>query len=386
MTTARDFSKLADMLAEHTAAPEQATKPKVVKVRQAANDNKPVGDVLAWPALERLAHRGDRIRLYALRHWRDLCFPQQIVIADDTSDYEPEAAIEIRPSEAELLGAVGWKVTKRERWYFTNETVNFYDPAPDSAPELRTNRNGDVEARLGSLVFRKGELIEWGRTTRKGTALKPVERSRGAKGGGEKKGRTDSEIWSYLRLQGAVSPLAAQPYQKPMSTEQAIGDCYSPLPREEPSESGKRGRFGVVEARQLLEERGIDGRVRFEDLPFPATRCADGLIGGGQWIGGVKQPKPTASEPAGREFNFVSQFENVDYLRHLRDRLGKHAKVLDMAITDATATDIGIAMGLACAYAAKRGAALIDEAIDKLIEVDETARGDFGSISEKIAA
>lgn len=374
------FKTFAEALTAERPAPVAFKKPPV-----AANDNKPAKPRLAWPAFERLAHRGDKARLFALRHWRDLVYPQQVVIAEDTTEYEPEAAIEIRPSEAELLGAVGWKVTKRERWYFTGEMVNVYESTPDTPPKLRTDRNGDVEAKLGSLMFRKGELIEWGRT-RKGAPLKPVERSRGAKGGGAKQGRTDSEIWSYLRLNGAVSPLLAQPYQKPMSSEPAICDCYIPLPREEPSERNKRGRFGVVEARQLLMELGVNGKVPFEDLPFPATRCADGLIGGGQWIGGVKQPKPTASEPAGREFNFVSQFETVDYLHHLRDRLGTHAKVLDMAITDATATDIGIAMGLAAAYATKRGAALIDEAIDKLIEIDETVRGDFGLIPEKIAA
>jgi hypothetical protein len=126
--------------------------------------------------------------------------------------------------------------------------------------------------------------------------------------------------------------------------------------------------------------------VPFEELPFPAIRCADGLIGGAQWVGGVKQPKPTASEPAGREFNFVSQFETVDYVRYLQERLGKHAPVLNMAITDTSAAQIGIAMGLAPAYAAKRGVTLIDEAIDKLIEIDETARCDFGVDAEKVAA
>ncbi|WP_434729514.1 hypothetical protein [Rhizobium binae] len=372
MTKARDFSQLATLLAEHTAAPAKAAKSSVVKVRQPANDNKPAPDVLAWPALERLAHRGDVLRLYALRHWRDLCFPRDIVIADAEQQYDPDTGIEIRPSEAELLGAVGWKVVDRERWAFTGEMVNTYEPAQEVAPKYRTNRNGALEARLGGLLFRDGDLKQWG-STRKGAALQPVERSRGIKGGGTKPGRAETAIWSYLNLKGAVSPLTATPYSKPLSAESAIGDCFTP-----PTE--------VVNARKLLTDLGVDGAVPFDALPFPATRCPDGLVAGQQWVGGVKQPKPTASDPAGREPDFVRQVETMDYVDHLRGRLGKHANVLDLAISDASAAEVGIAMGLAPAYAAKRGAALIDEAIDALIDIDETAVGDFRSIPQKLAA
>ncbi|MBX5293038.1 hypothetical protein HJB96_08795 [Rhizobium sp. NLR15a] len=371
MTKARDFSQLATLLAEHTAAPAKAAKSTVVKARQPANDNKPAPYVLAWPALERLAHRGDKARLFALRHWRDLCFPRDVEIPDEAEHYEPEVAIEIRPSETELLGAVGWKVVDRERWAFTGEMVNVYEAAEEVAPKYRTSRNGALEARVGDLLFRDGDLKQWG-STRKGAALQPVERSRGIKGGGTKQGRTETVIWSYIKLKGAVSPLTATPYSKPLSAESAIGDCFTP-----PTE--------VVNARKLLTDLGVDGAVPFHALPFPATRCPDGLVAGQQWVGGVKQPKPTASEPAGREPDFVRQVETMDYVDHLRGRLGKHANVLDLAISDASAAEVGIAMGLAPAYAAKRGATLIDEAIDALIDIDETSRGDFAISSAKIA-
>ncbi len=72
----------------------------------------------------------------------------------------------------------------------------------------------------------------------------------------------------------------------------------------------------------------------------------------------------------------------VDYLRR---RLGKHAEVLDMAVTDASAKEIGVAMGHAPAYAEKRGPSL-DAAIDALIEIDDTARGEILPVEQKIAA
>ncbi|MBB2793906.1 UNVERIFIED_ORG: hypothetical protein GGD58_002770 [Rhizobium pisi] len=371
MTKARDFSQLATMLAEHISAPAEQPKLTVVKARQPANDNKPAPDVLAWPAFERLAHRGDVVRLFALRHWRDLCFPRDIVIADAEQQYDPETGIEIRPSEAELLGAVGWKVVDRERWAFTGEMVNVYEPAQETSPKYATNRNGDLEARLGDLMFRDGELKQWG-STRKGAPLRPDERRRGEKGS-SKAGRTDAEIRSYLGLKGASSPLRSEPYLKPLSSEPAIGDYFTPT-------------ASAREARKLLQEHGVDGSVLFEQLPFPATRYANGLAPDALWWGGVKEPKPTASEPAGREPDFVRLMETSDYVDRMRFKLGDHAKVLDLAIGDTPAVEIGIAMGLAPAYAAKRGATLIDEAIDKLIEMDETARADFGSIPEKVAA
>ncbi|EJC75548.1 hypothetical protein Rleg10DRAFT_5818 [Rhizobium leguminosarum bv. trifolii WSM2012] len=380
----RDLSELSALLAEQTASP--AKKPSVAKARQPANDNKPARALLAWPAFERLAHRGDVVRLFALRHWRDLCFPRDTVVVDDQQQYDPETGIEIRPSEAELLGAVGWKVIDRERWAFTGEMVNTYEPAQEVAPKYRTNRNGALEARLGDLLFRDGDLKQWG-STRKGAALQPVERSRGIKGG-SKSSRSESAIWSYIRLCGAVSPFTAIPFSKPISSEPAIHDCYSPLPREAPTAKDRHGRYGTTEARQLLQQFGVDGSVRFHELPTEATRCPDGLIAGEQWIGGVKQPKPTGeiSAPAGREPEFVREVETIDYVGYLRSRLGRNAKVLDMAITDASAKDIGVAMGLAPAYAEKRGTALIDAAIDALIEVDETARREFAPSEEKIAA
>jgi len=383
MTKNRDLSELSALLAAQTSTATSA-KPKA-RVLAPANDNKPARPLLAWPAFERLAHRCDYARLFALRHWRDMVFPHHIVVLAEEDDADAELTIETRPSEGALLTATGWEVIGRERWHWTRKTVNVYRSNPSTETRKR-NRNGGMDTQLGELLFRDGKLVQWG-TTEKGVPLRPVERPRGVKGSGAPC-RSDTAIWSYIDLMGAVSPLAATPYTKPLSNEPAIHDCYFPLPREEPNAKDRHGRYGTEEARQLLQSFGVDGSVPFEQLPYPATRCARGLVAGDQWVGGVKKPKPLGeiSAAAGKEPEFVRQVETLSYVEHLRRRLGQHARVLDMAIADHSAKDIGIAMGLAPAYAEKKGTSLIEAAIDALIEIDDTARGEFSPAEEKIAA
>lgn len=367
----RDLSNLSALLAAAASSAPPPSKPKK-PTPVPANDNR-APDVLAWPTLERLSHRGDEVRVYALRHWRNLCFPGSGYVPPEPTDDADEVQVETRPSEAELLRAVGWTVTGSQRWEHTGKLVNTYVSAHI---ETLVNRksNGAVDIKLGDLVFRDGALVEWGRT-RRGRALRPVERARGVKGASPK-GRTDAAILSYIRIRpGAPSPFAAVSLQRPLSGERAIPDMYKPLP-------------GVEEARTLLREHGVDGSVSFADLPLPALRCPDGLIPGPQWVAGVKKPKPLGeiSAAAGREPEIVRLIETTDYLGYLHLVLGDHAKILDMAITDATAKDIGIAMGKSRAYAEKVGPLLIDAAIDALIAYDETARVEFPQEEKKLAA
>ncbi len=370
----RDFSNLSALLAAAaspatTTTPVPAKKPRPVP----ANDNK-APDVLAWPTLARLAHRGDESRVFALRHWRNLLHPGTgYMPPEPTEDDTDESEIEVRPSEAELLRAVGWTVNGVERWEHTGRIVNTY-AAAQIEPTINRHRNGAVDIELGDLVFRDGEMIEWGRT-RKGRALRPVERARGVKGR-EQPGRPEAAIRAYLRAPATTpSPFTAVSLRRPCSAATAITDMYDPLP-------------GVEEAREVLREHRVDGSVPFQELPVPATQCPDGLVAGPQWVGGVKKPKPLGeiSAAAGREPEVVRQIEIGDYLRHLRRLLGDHAKVLDLAITDASAKEIGIAMGRAPAYAEKAGPHMIDAAVDALIAFDDTARTEIAPIGEKIAA
>lgn len=350
---AKDLSQLAALLDGYTAPPMKTTKTP----RKAANDNKPPADVLAWPAMERLAHRGDLVRVKGLQRWRDLRHPDRVVTADEEGEYEPEVTIETRPSEAELMVAVGRKVVDRERWSHTGEMVNVYDDAP--APKIeytvrQTNRSGSkrsaLEARIGGLTFADGALKYWG-VTAKGRKLKPDERRRGEKGVAASGDRSESAVWSYIRLKGAVSPLAANHLHRPFTGERR--ESCQPTPE-------------AKEARFILQRFGIDGSVPFEKLPAPASRLPDAVVLGPQWVGGVKQPKPTASKPAGREFNACQNIETENFVDHLVKKLGRHVDVLDLAIGKASAKSIGIAMGLAPAYAEKRGVALIEAAIDAL--------------------
>lgn len=350
---AKDFSKLADLIAGYTAPPARAEK----KVRRAANDNKPTPDVLAWPALERLAHRGDLVRVKGLQRWRDLRYPEEIVTPDDDGQYEPEVTIETRPSESELMAAVGRSVVDRERWEHTGEMVNVYDDTAAPKTEFSIKQTGgrgakrtSLEARIGSLTFTDGALKYWG-VTAKGRKLKPVERRRGEKGGAVSGDRSESALWSYIRLKGAVSPLAADHLHRPILIDQRESCEASPA---------------AAEARKVLRALGVDGSVPFEKLPAPATRVPDAIVLGPQWVGGVKQPKPTASKPAGREFNACRSIETENFVDHLVKKLGRHVEVLDLAIGKANSTSIGVAMGLAPAYAEKRGVTLIEAAIDAL--------------------
>ncbi len=388
MPSNRDFSQLSHLLSKAAAAPaKQAIKtaPAKKSAPVPANDNK-VADVLAWPTLERLAHRGDEARVYALRHWRNMCHPGSEIVPTVDEGETGELEMEIRPSEAELLGAIGWRVIGKERWQHTGKMVNIY-AANDATPLSKRNRLGGTDTQIGNLVFRDGNLIRWGET-KKGTGLRPVDRPRGVKGGASP-GRTEASIWSYIKLPAAgASPMAAKPYRTPLSAERAIGDCYSPLPREEPNSKDRSGRFGVEEARAVLLEFGVDGSVPFDQLPVPATLCPDALVAGPQWVAGVKKPKPLGeiSAAAAEESELGRRIETLDWITHLRRLLGEHAKVLDMAITNATAKEIGIAMDKAPAYAVKAGPILIDAAIDALIALDETARTKVAPELEKIAA
>lgn len=368
----KDLSSLSALLAEHTTPAANKPKPSVraKTARTPANDNRPARDVLAWPALERLAHRGDYRRAYALRHWRNMLFPNRVEVAQE-GEYNPEVVVEVKPSEAALLGAIGWKVIDKERWHVTGEEVNAYQRT-EAEVVYRTDSNGNKEVRIGDLLFRNGELIQWGRT-KKGAMLKPSEKARGEKGG-KSPARSEMAILSYLQLKGAMSPLTARPYFKPMSAEVVIRDV---LPQP-----------GTIEARDELRTLGVDGNVPFNQLPFPATLWPDGLVAGAQWIGGVKKPKPTGeiSAASGKEPEAVKHIETASHIEMIRRSLRDHATVLDMAITDASARAIGIAMGLAPAYAEKRGPALIDAAIDALIDLDEHAEGQYQPPEQKKAA
>lgn len=350
----------------------------------AANDNKRRTKVLAWPTLERMAHLRDVGRVVALRTWRDLNQTEGLSPVDgetvSTGEFTSgEFNQQIHPTEGELLGAIGWTVIGRERWHHTRERVNIYSSAGEVEPEVEKH-----QIAFGGLKFRRGEMIQWG-ADHKGRKLEPTERH------GEPKGtpagvRSRASVDAYLEMPGCVgepNPL----YQRPFSGAAAIDVRYMPRP-------------GVEKGKALLQSLGVDGSIPFAEarqranLP-PAEPCEDYTIYGPQWIGGVPAIKGTGggatSAPAHRAPVTEREIERVDYLDNLRGKLGAHAGILDAAITSATAEDIGFKAGYTPTSAKKYGAALIDKAIDALIEIigkQTNIRGvnDNTKISKKLAA
>lgn len=313
--------------------------------------------VLAWPTFERLAHLCDPTKLGALMRWRDMTTPSRYIAANDnTAPQGEDMRREIRPSIPEMLIAAG-----------------------TSSLEFGRGEKKHL-AKMGGLVFnfdparrrQPGLLTEWG-TTAKGKSLKPVDRPRAPKGKAQTK-RSHAAVASYLARQTAIpSPLTAQPYARPMRGDRGAG-MYAPLPREKPSATNKAGRYGVAEARAELIALGVDGNVRFADLPFMATKCPDFILHGPQWKGGVSAVKGAGGEgftttgDSGHHATAIELARMADGER-LRKALGEHAAVLDMAVTDSTAEEIGIASGYAPSTARKYGARLIDDAIEKYLAI-----------------
>ncbi|CAH2408003.1 hypothetical protein [Mesorhizobium ventifaucium] len=312
--------------------------------------------VLAWPTFERLAHLGDATKLGALMRWRDITEPARYIAANDNNDAEEELRREIRPSVPELLAAAG------------NAGVEF----------------GEKEerhiVRLGELVFNfdparrrhPGLLTEWG-TTAKGKSLKPVDRARAPMGRRPAK-RSAEAVKAYLARPAAIpSSLAADPHQRPMGGVRGAG-MYDPLPREKPSTTNEVGRYGVNEARAELAALGVDGSVRFADLPFPATKCPTFILHGPQWTGGVSAIKGSGGDGlttavARGHYDAAVELARIAEAERLRNALGEHADVLDMAVTDSTAEEIGVAEGYAPSSAKKFGARLIDRAIAEYLAI-----------------
>ncbi|RWD17016.1 MAG: hypothetical protein EOS75_03815 [Mesorhizobium sp.] len=331
--------------------------------------------VLAWPTFERLAHLGNPVKLGAQIRWRDMTAPARIMTAANDNDPDaPEEAVEgddvdlareVRPSVPELLKAIDWTVTGKERWHHTRRMVQTF-----AVPDVEVEPNfglGDEKhiIRLGNLAFnfdparrrQPGLLVEYG-ITAKGKPLRPVDRTRAQKGAKPAK-RSAAAIAAYLKRPAAIpSPMAAEGVHKPMCGQRGAG-MYAPL-------------AGVEAARADLVKAGVDGSVPIEELPFPATRCPDYTVPGPQWKGGVSAIKGSGGEgfttapDIGQHATEMEIARTAD-LAILRQALGEHAAVLDMAVTDSTAEEIAVAVGYAQSSAKKYGAKLVDTAIQKYL-------------------
>ncbi|MDK4727458.1 hypothetical protein [Rhizobium phaseoli] len=151
----------------------------------------------------------------------------------------------------------------------------------DDGNHLPTTYETERRVSIGSLRFLSGRLIEWG-TTKKGKKLKPTDRPRSTE---SKENKVRSPGFYLSRRPTTPSPMAADHYHRPISTEPALAPMYDPQP-------------GVEAARALLRSLGVDGSVKANESPVHVTMCPTAVAEGAGFLGGVSSPSGNSSSGA----------------------------------------------------------------------------------------
>ncbi|WP_234683975.1 hypothetical protein [Bradyrhizobium monzae] len=188
LTTAASF---ADLAARRAFVQREQRKPE---------------PALALPQLERLGRTAPDV-VHLWKFWRDLqCAPAADVYAEpeiivDEGD-EPantgfsttELDLEIRPRVEDLRRAWESAPARRVSVYCVVRGGQRFDVQPVIDPVVV--RQGDT-ARIGPLVFRRGQLVQWG-TFGGGKPLKPIERLGEPKGSRQKPPARDMRflVWT----------------------------------------------------------------------------------------------------------------------------------------------------------------------------------------------
>ncbi|QLF70179.1 hypothetical protein FE840_011870 [Peteryoungia desertarenae] len=240
--------------------------------------------VMAWPTLERLARLPSPSAAAALWRYAKLMDPHKFPTADndndpDAADLDCELRHEVRPTVKELMAAAG----RPARVVYQVDAVGWSIIRKSWKPHCTAS---GVE--LGSLTFRNGKLVSWGKTT-KGKDLKPVERQRMPKGAASS-ARLESDIRFLL---SSKAPIA-------------------------------KGAF---------------------------------------FFGGKKGKKGTGTQPDIGDHAAAEELARNQHRQAVRLALGEKVWILDAAITDATAREIGELMGFTGKTAERRGIAAINDAI-----------------------
>lgn len=123
-----------------------------------------------------------------------------------------------------------------------------------------------------------------------------------------------------------------------------------------------------------------DGRAHLGGLTFVEGRCTTpGVFNDKKDFGKIKSTKSPNGYMVLGEEAFSSSFEaelvRASEEKLLRELLGKHADVLDMAVGDNTARHVGEYYGYTGKTAERRGILLIDEAIAELLRINEESYG-----------
>ncbi|MEY9629862.1 hypothetical protein [Sinorhizobium fredii] len=202
----------------------------------------------------------------------------------------------------------------------------------------------DVEhITLGSLKFRDGLLVEWG-TTAKGHKLKPVDR---VVAPATKTARRNPD--RYLATNATTpSPLHASPLPRNVSDRPVLPPMYDP-------------QAGVEENRELLRSLGVDGSVRFDELPLAATKCETAVAKGAVFLGGV-------SRPSGNSSSGAQAWEAPEV------RQGEVASIVEEVAARGTLKSIGLRLGYSDAYADRAGKAALIEAAKTLAAANDNKK------------
>jgi len=265
---------------------------------------------------------------------------------DGPDDVHQELLHEIRPSVDDMLrsaGGIAWpwcgrRVKEGGKWKWVGEAWAYeYSAVPVVDGDMIT---------LNGLAFymrpKARRRVEGGLLLHfindKGRVERPTYKAMKPRGGKRPYRKSAS---GYLALPGAVdSPLTASHCHRPFSGQPAIADAYDPLPRREPSEQNRLGRYGAKEARDLLKVFGVDGSVGFADLPVKATFLPDGIAKQARFIGGISGRSQTAS-PAGPKWNETDG--------------GALEPVLEEVAARGTLESIGVKLGYQGGYADRAG-------------------------------
>jgi hypothetical protein len=196
-----------------------------------------------------------------------------------------EQDLEVRPTEAELQRAWESAPARRVSVHCVVRAGKRFDVQPVIEPIVTIN---GAMAYIGPLVFRRGELVRWGRTER-GRPLEPVEQLRAAKGSRKKPPARDL-------------------------------------------------RFLVQTDAPIVKNAGF--------------------------MSGATASTGRSGAPA-ECFAEAAQARKAEQ-SHLRAVLGAHAEILDLAISDSTAREIGESRGYKGKHAERRGIFLINEAFAAL--------------------
>ncbi|MGZ9718832.1 hypothetical protein [Rhizobium miluonense] len=289
----------------------------------AANDNKPVKQ--AQPR-----YRGT---LPALRWLFDNHPNLAQAVAEAMPKPKSDWSVEIAESRQEIRPTIG----------------ELMKASAGANPVFQRGEKGCERISLGSLKFRNGELLEWG-VTKKGHKLRPVDRVSPPSADKTPTRNPDR----YLKTKPTTrSPLEATPLPRNISNRPVLLPMLDPLP-------------GVSEARRLLQSLGVDGSVPFEQLPFRATKCKDGVAKGAGFIGGVSNPKGNTSGGA-------QAWEAPEV------RQGETAAVIEEVAARGSLKSIGMRLGYSEDYADRAGKAALVEAAMVL-----TAANDNNKVADDV--